>query len=155
MAIFGTQAPKYEIGGTTVNLDFSNILRDEPEINVAVHQSKLSGDRYIVNRFKHWNFDVMINLFKYSSPLNFYQLLKGHEGQLVDKLWRHRDGDFFKDAAGDPVKFYLAEVTAAALENILWRDLVLLRFQSVSNIAEDYAVAVPPQISEVTVLTPK
>lgn len=157
MGIFGQAAPKFVFdrnGGseTTVLLDFAKIVRDEPEVEITKHQSRLNGQRIYLPKGKHWLFDVTLNLFKYSDPAGKYTNLKAFENQPVT-LWRHRDGEQFKKAGGADCLFHIVEVTAYAVEDVQYLDRVLIRFESLDYVNEEGSTIITPQISDVTVLT--
>lgn len=157
MGIFGVSAPKFvfDRGGgseTTVLLDFATIVRDEPEVETIRHQSRLDGKRVYIPKGKHWLFDVRLNLYKYGDPAAKYDDLKAYENELVT-LWRHRDGEQFKKAGGADCLFQIVEVTAFALENVEYRDAVLIRFESSEFVHEAGSTVITPQVTDITVLT--
>lgn len=157
MGIFGTAAPKFifDNGGgseTTVLLDHAVIIKDEPEVDTLTIRSPLSGHKFNFWRGKYWYFDVNINLYKYSDPLSKYSNLKAFEGQNVS-LWRHRDGEPFKKSGGADCLFLLKEVTAFAIEDVEYRDRVVLRFESIDYVNEAGSTVIVPQATDITVIS--
>ncbi len=157
MGIFGVAAPKfiYDRGGageTTVLLDYAKIVNDEPEVRTIKHESELSGKKVFIPRGQHWNFDVVVNLYKYGDPLAAYLNFKSYQDVLVT-LYRHRDGEPFKKPGGADCLFYITEVTAYAFEDIIYRDRLMLRFESSEFVDQAGSTAIVPQLSEITVIT--
>lgn len=157
MGIFGTAAPKFVFdnggsGEATILLDYARITKDEPDPRVIRHESIVDGHRVYVEKGKYWLFEVELNLFKYSDPLGKYNNIKAFEGEQVT-LWRHRDGEQFKKAGGSDCLFRIMEVTAFAIENVQFRDRLLIKFESVDFVDEAGSTVIVPQATDVTVLS--
>lgn len=129
MSIFGTQEPRF-IGsnGTTVDLDNARVLRNQPEYDTIINQSKLSGDRTVITRFRDWVFEVQIHLNKYGALAE--NKFNNLDSYLYDKvtLYRHRDGNAFDS----PFKF--VSIMTFYLEKINYKDAAILTFISNTNL---------------------
>jgi len=130
MAIFGTEAPKIiTTGATTIDIDYSRIIKDEPEYLVTVNKSSFSGNKFFSPHGRYWVFECAVNLFKEADPVAKYTTYLALLHQKV-YLYRHRDGNAVKDVSGDDVLFIIDDLGESFLEQYNWNDLLKLRFVS-------------------------
>lgn len=151
--IFGVSAPKFVIdyGGeseATVLLDYCIPTQDKPEPDIIEHKSVINGHREHILKGIHWIFEVRVNLFKYTDPRSKYEEIKQYEGQDVT-LFRHRDGEPYKDNGGNEVLFSLVSVTEAYLTQIDYKDILYLQFKSKDYIDRSDGSTVVPQLEEI------
>jgi len=154
--IFGELAPKfvYDLGGEneqTVNLSFWEDSKDEPEERELVHEGEgKPALRIIKDLGDYWEFEGLIHLFMYGSLTE--QRSKFEEIWQFNKknvcLWRHRDGEPFKDSEGNNALFYL-KVTAMHRDKLDYRDLLLLNFRSLGEVEPSDGSVIAPTIDEI------
>jgi len=152
-SIFGSSAPKfvYDLGGVneaTVLLDYCIITRDDPDVRKIVHESELSADRDFITRGDFWEFEVMVNLYKYEDPRNKFEEIYQYKNLNV-ALWKHRDGSAFLDSSGDEVLFYIDEITPRNLTRLDYKDVLFIRFLSLKEVDFSNSVTVVPNIDEI------
>lgn len=154
-SIFGSAAPKfvYDPGGenpVTVLLNFWVTTTEETEQKEIVHDSELSAERSIIPLGDYLRFEGRVHLFKYGTMAQISS--KFNEIYTYDKasvaVWKHRDGEPFKDAAGNPILFQL-NVTPKNLYSLDYRDVLLLSFRALKGV--DYSNSEPsyPSSSEI------
>ena len=152
--IFGVSAPKFvfdygvEETEQTVLLDYVIPTQDKPEPDIIEHKSVINGHREHILKGNHWIFEVRLNLYKYTNPRSKYEEIKQYEGLDVT-LFRHRDGDPFKDSSGTEVLFTLVSVTEAYLTQIDYKDVLYLTFKSKDYIDRSDGSTVIPQLEEI------
>jgi hypothetical protein len=157
-SIFGTGSPKfvYDPGGSsehTCILDYSTIERDEPEVKVIKHESELTAERVYKFQGELWNFDVKVNLFKYgpASRSKFMEIY-AYKNKLV-QLWRHSDGNKMVDSDGNPVMFYISEVTPVQTRDVPgFPDVLQIKFESTKAVDLTNGATVITPTSEVVML---
>ena len=137
--IFGIQAPKMIVNIDTtqdeVVLDYSVVLKDEPELDTFEAKSVRTGKRDLTNAGKHWIFQVKIHLWKYADPKAKYLELKSYEGTEVI-LYRHLDGEPIYDTYGNGGHFILFQIEEKYLEEIRKSDIIILTFRSIDYISQ-------------------
>ena len=129
MSLFGENAPKYISSGTTVDLTYFRVTKDEPEYFEEMDQSKVSGDRVWIRNKYHWVFEGVYHLDKETNPYTKYQVFVSDLNTNVT-LYRHNDGIAFKDSDGDLMPFRLVRVDPFYIQDDRDYDAVLLRFVS-------------------------
>jgi hypothetical protein len=137
--LFGSQAPKiiFDPAGenTTILLDYVVVLKDEPEDEILIHQSKFNGHREIELLGKYWTYTCKIHINKYSfavnglTPMEKYLQLREAEGKVF-RFYRHRDGDYLKDSAEAEVEMFLRSVSEGYYKTTDYKDLLILEFKS-------------------------
>lgn len=99
--LFGTTAPKFVYGGTTVTMDYTIITKNEAIRDSILHQSIINGHTEEIIRGKHWLYELQMYLFRVSTDeytiAAKYAEMKKYEGLDV-KLYRHSDGGTFKSS---------------------------------------------------------
>lgn len=131
--LFGTEAPKFinDPAGTPeeVLLDYSVVIKDEPEEDRIVHQSIFTGHREFILRGKYWIFEIKVHLFKYDDPIGKYNEIKQFEGMNV-RLYRHQDGDYIKQPDGSEASFFIESIDESYYQTADYKDLLFIRFVS-------------------------
>lgn len=154
-SIFGEQAPKfvYNLGSlnqTEVLLDYWLPLRDEPEEREIVNESSLESVRTIIDRGDFWTYEGRINLFKYESITairsKFEEIYQFNKKAVT--LWKHRDGQPFKDKNGNNVLFYM-KVIPKNLQTLDYKDILMVSFRSLKGIYFSNGTPIVPQLSEI------
>jgi hypothetical protein len=156
-SIFGINPPKFKRGTTTVMINYWVTTKDEPESFVIRHQSDINKHReydYFTSSAieDHWVFEGIINLGKYTYPASKYNEINAHKRQLV-QLWRHADGDYFKNTAGSTVYFLLKEIIPFCFDKPGFPDRLLLKFESQDfvDVSKALPTGIIPQPEEIVV----
>lgn len=155
--MFGILPPKFKRGTTSVVINYWVTTRDEPESMFITHESDINKHReydfFTTSKIQdHWLFEGIINIGKYSYPYSKYNEINAHKRELV-QLWRHADGDYFKNTNGDIVYFFLKELIPFHFDKPGFPDRLLLKFESQDFV--DVSKALPsgiiPQPEEIVV----
>lgn len=130
-SIFGIEAPKFIKDSTTILLDHIIVLNDNPELEIIRQESIINRHREWVVIGDHWTFEINILLFKFEDDaLTIYNTIKDYEYEIVDSLYRRRDGIAFKDADNNDVPFRLDYVHEFYIDRWDYPDLLNLKFSS-------------------------
>ena len=130
MSIFGTSAPRFvTTGAATINLDYSEVIEDKPSPDRLVNKSPLSGSITNVERGDHYTVKIKVNLFKYSNPTTKFNEIVAHYRTGV-YLYKHRDGNAYKDSSGSDVLMYFDLIERGYLETGNFEDVLILTFKS-------------------------
>ena len=113
----------------TVSLDKMVIVKDEPVVRQIIQESEITGHREYVRRGDHWDFQIRLNLFKYSDPRSKYEELYQYLHRKVS-LYRHSDGSPFVDSDGNDALFIFDAMLSKYLTTIDYEDLLILTFKS-------------------------
>lgn len=128
--IMGVSYPKIVYGSsTTVNLQYSRILHDEPDYDMLNYQSEINGDRNIYVRGYHWLFEILVYLTRYADPEAKWNEIFAAYNQEVD-LYRYSDNPACKDSAGNVVKFRFIECVPLYLDDSCRLDACRCKFIS-------------------------
>lgn len=146
-SIFGIAEPKIVSGATTVLLDHTDIIKNEPIYDVLVHESKISGNRIIYGKGYHWMFELRLNLFRYAVPLTKWNELFPFIHTEVT-LHPHRDKDPFKDSDSDVVKFFFMEMIPRYLRQDIREDILILKFISTRYVDISRSILIASLITE-------
>lgn len=156
-SIWGINPPKFKRGSTTVMINYWITTKDEPESMMITHESDINKHReydyFTVNPIEdHWLFEGIINLGKYTYPASKYNEINAHKRQLV-QLWRHADGDYFKNTNGDTILFLLKDIIPFRFEKPGFPDRLLLKFESQDfvDISKGIPAGIIPQPEEIMV----
>lgn len=128
-SIFGIEAPKFAVNNTDILLDYAVVLTDAADHDEIIHQSIITNHRSWINKGCHWQFKVMINLFKYPDPLSKFNQIYNCLN-VLGTLWRRRDRDCFKDSSGSIVLFELTEIIPTWIDSADKPDRLILLFES-------------------------
>lgn len=154
-SIFGSAAPKfvYDLGGeneTIVLLNYWVTTIDEPDSRELVHESEIEPDRDIIDRGDFWIYEGRINLYKYSSMTfirsKFEEIYQFNKKKVT--LFRHQDGEPFKDASGNNLLFYM-KVTPTFLTTLDFRDILIVNFRSLGAVNHSDGSEILTQPSEI------
>ena len=154
-SIFGASAPKFIFdpageNEATILLDYWTTTLDEPEIREVVHESELQASRQIVPRGDFWIFEGRINLYKYGTLAEirskFEEIYQYNNSEV--ELYKHRDGEAYKDSSNNSVLFYL-RVTPRNLTTLDYRDILMLTFRSLKSVDFSDSSATFPSLSEI------
>ncbi|MBS4034406.1 MAG: hypothetical protein KGZ85_08085 [Ignavibacterium sp.] len=130
-SIFGIEAPQFEADSEIILLDHVVIERanDSFYYGDIIHESVFN--RYIVwtDMGDHFNFRLLMYLFKYDNPQEKYDELKLYHRSLV-KLWRRRDGQPFRNNNDEIVLFRFDQMNESFLHNVKYPDVLTLVFKS-------------------------
>jgi len=149
--LFGIKAPKFIKdfdlpAEKTVNFDFCVVLEDNPVQDFIEHKSVINGHTEFINLGKHWVYTIRVHLFKYEeNPDTGYTMrtkyteLKSIEGS-EGILYRHRDGEPFRNNANELVTFFVESVDESYFETPLYHDLITIRFRSKDYIDKSKSV---------------
>ena len=157
-SIFGSLSPKfvYDLGGAneaTVFIHYWVPTKDEPETRKEIiHDSELEADRNIIPLGDYWAFEGYINLLKYpdlASRRSKFEEIYAYNKKVVT-LWKHRDGQPFKDSAGNNVLFYL-NATPKNFGTLDYRDVLILQFRSLTEVYFSNGAPTIPLISEIII----
>lgn len=155
-SIFGNSAPKFiaDFGGTgeaTVLLNCWLTNKDEPVVKELIIESELTAERSIISRGEYWLFSGTVNLFKYGSlaeiRAKFEEIYAWNKTNVV--LYKHRDGEPYKDSGGSEVLFYMT-VMPKNLMTLDFKDLLVIEFRSLSGVDFSDSSAVRPAVSEIS-----
>lgn len=127
--IFGIKEPKFVSAGSTLLLDYTDIVKNEPEFRHLDAESAISGARSFYTKGNHWIFEAKVNLFKYDDDITKYEEIMSflyNEGSL----WMHRDGEAFMDSSSAIVDFYFYEAIPMYLNTTIKHDVLLCKFKS-------------------------
>ncbi len=131
--LFGVEAPKIIVNIDTtqdeVLLDYSVILKDEPELDTYGVKAVRTGKQVFTNAGKHWIFEVKIHLWKYGDPKAKYLELKSYEGTDV-YLKRHSDSGYIYDTYDNKGVFILLSVNESYTDEVNKYDVLILTFRS-------------------------
>ncbi|MGE5353920.1 MAG: hypothetical protein ACM3P0_17670 [Acidobacteriota bacterium] len=153
-SIWGSAAPKfiYDMGGaneTEVLLDRWITIEDEPEAKEVILESELEADRDISHKGSYWTFSGKLYLFKYNDPLSKFNEVYQFLNQKV-VLYKHRDGEPFKDKDGNNALFFIEEITPKNMTTLDYRDVLIIKFISLKAISFANSTPIKPQLSEIT-----
>jgi hypothetical protein len=137
-SIFGDGTPQFAVNFGQTNqvvvvLDNYIITKDEPTVKKITNESELETDRVFTYLGEYWELDVQVNLFKYSNPVSKYNEIKQYKNQNV-VLWKHGDGNYYKDTNGNPALFYIDEVTPMSLSQFDPSDILIIKFLSLKGV---------------------
>ncbi len=127
--IFGTAAPKFISGSTTVLLDYARIITDKPVYNSIEQPSVLTGFVNHIHKGYWWLYTVRIHLFKESEAITKANELLSYIGQDV-YLYKHREANAFQDSSGNDVLFRVQEVVPSWLNTPDYKDIIDITFKS-------------------------
>lgn len=126
----GTHTANPEV---TVLIDYWKMLKNEPDPDRLMNQSKISGKRSYVQKGDHWVLEGHINLYKYNDPQSKLEELAFYKGKEIT-LWLHRDGNQFKNNDGDDCPFILDELEPFYLTTIDYQDAVRVKLISLEYV---------------------
>lgn len=133
--IFGNKAPKIEVSGVKVLLDFAVIERDETDRKDIIHESNLGRARKIITKPDHHDFVVVIHLHRYNDPQAKYDEIVAHLNSKIVKLWRHRDGlAFVKNGTSNEADFWFESYQELYITTTDYADGLRLMFRSIDLI---------------------
>jgi hypothetical protein len=155
-SIFGSIAPKfvYDLGGTNeteVIINYWVPTADEPDGDRdIIHEAEIEADREIIDRGNFWTFEGRVNLYKYGSPIlirsKFEEIYQFNKKKVV--LWKHGDGEPFKDMLGNNVLWYM-KVTPKNFYTLDYRDILFINFRSLKEIDFSDGSTIIPQPTEI------
>jgi len=157
-SIFGSNGPKfcYDHGGegeTFVTLGHWVTLKDEPvDEKILINESELEADRVITMLGAYWQFSGMVYLMKYGTIpeiRNKFEEIYQYNYQKVS-LWKHSDGEPFKDSAGGDALF-LMKVIPKNYQELDYRDVLLIDFISEKGIDFSNGLSTVPTLSEIII----
>ena len=128
---FGTAAPKFKgiYESDYVLLDAALVIEDKPLYDVVEQPAVEGGHINFINKGYWWVYLVRIHVFKYEESIKKAKELMSYLGKDV-YLWRHRDGEGFKDKNGDLVPFRITEVTPNYFKTAIYHDRIDIMFKS-------------------------
>lgn len=130
----GVSYPKIVDGASaTINLQYSKILRDEPEYDMLMYQSEITGNRNIYIRGYHWVFEILVYLTRYANPKTKFDEIHGAYNEEVD-LYRYADNAACKDSGSTVVKFHFVECVPLYLDDTCRLDACRCKFISTEYI---------------------
>jgi hypothetical protein len=138
-SIFGVEAPKVVLNygqpeETSINLNYWISLSEELETKEIIHESELEADREIIPRGEFLTLQGRINLYKYKQMnliLNKYnEIMQINKKKVV--LYKHRDGDFYKDLSDNPIYFFV-NIQPKNLTSLDVRDVLYITFRALSG----------------------
>lgn len=158
-SIFGSSGPKivYDLGGPnekTVLLGHWVPGKDELDSEkVLIHESELETDRDFIDLGGgYWVYDGFMYLFKYNDPFlirsKFEEINQFNRKKVV--LYKHLDGDPFKDSLGNNVLFYM-NCYPKNYQTLDYRDLLYIQFRSCRNVEFSNGSAILPQLNEIII----
>ena len=154
-SIFGVESPKivFDLGGpgeVTVILNHWVPLIDEPDERIVVQESELDSDREFLPRSEYLKFAGKVLLFKYGNLTlirsKFEEIYQFKYKKVV--LWKHRDGEPYKDADGNPILFFV-KATPQNLSTLIYKDVLYLEFLSTKGVDYSDSSIVIPQANEI------
>lgn len=130
-SIFGIEAPQFEADSEIILLDHVVIGKENDffDYDDIKHESVFDRYRVWTDMGDHFNFRLLMYLFKYDDPQAKYDELKLYHRSLV-KLWRRRDGQPFVNRDGDPVLFRFDQINESFLHDVKYPDILILVFKS-------------------------
>ena len=128
MSIFGLQTPRI-IGTYDLQLDYCEILKDEPEWFVTEYQDPISGEKIFVTKGYHWIYEVKFYLFKHADPDGTLDKLFEMLYEEIT-LYKHWDNEQFQDEDDTTVPFKFTELIPIYVERAIYRDALILKFES-------------------------
>lgn len=149
-SIFGSAAPKVQLGSTTVILNYWVPSSESHEPKEVIVESELSAYRRILDHGDYLTFEGTINLLKYGSLSDIRA--KFEEIYALNKqnvyLWKHSDGQPYKDRNGDNVLFYM-KVTPRNLQSLDYRDLLFISLRSLAEVDYSDSSIIKPIVSDI------
>lgn len=128
--LFGSSAPKFVVGVSTLLLDYVVVEKDEPVLDMVEQKSKLTGHKAFFIKGKHWEYHLSQHIFKMTGGADktYYQNAKNNfEGQ-IGSLHRHRDASAFAS------QFILYSVEEYYLSKYKQEDVIIYKFKSVDYV---------------------
>lgn len=132
--IFGNQAPKFQVSAVDVLLDYAVIEEDKPDDADLIHESDLDRIRNFIPRPRHHNFGALIHLHRYQDPEAKFNEIVAHLHAVTCKVWRHRDGQAFQNAASADADFVFESYDRFYLTTNSYPDGLRLKFKSLEPI---------------------
>jgi hypothetical protein len=132
MSIFGSGSAKFQPVGTTssISLDYSNITPEWILSDENDYKSVITGHKSFITLGDYSNFNVQVNLWKYSSPSTKFRELYSYIHSNV-YFWPHNDGMAISGSTNLPVEFHITEIKHSYLENYTFKDVLNINFVAV------------------------
>lgn len=132
--IFGTGSAQFqEEGSGVIALSYSNI---EPEYIIPEEDkltSVITGHNTYITRGDYSDFNVTVNLWKYTDPKAKFQELYTYLHSNV-WFWSHNDGKAISGSGAyynTPVKFHITDMEHSYLDNNVYRDILKIKFEAI------------------------
>jgi len=137
-SIFGDGSPQFAANYGLPNqvivvLDHYIITKDEPATKKIINESELETDRVFTPLGEYWELNLQINLFNYVDAQTKFHEISPYKNQNV-VLWKHNDGQPYKDKNGKPVLFYIDEITPFSLSQDDFSDCLMIKFLSLTGV---------------------
>ena len=145
----GTGTHTYD-AEVSVSLSKIVIIKDEPVVRQVIQESEITGHREYVRRGDHWNFELRMNLFKYSDPRSKYEELYQYLHKKVS-LYRHNDGTPFMQSDGTDALFIFDAMLSRYLTTVNYEDLLILTFKSLDFVDLSDDSIVTKSLSEISI----
>ena len=131
MSLFGTGSAKFEVSGSTVTLDYSNLRPNWVESNISIRRSIY--DHYITfdNVGSYSDFWIDINLWEYTIPEQKFAEI--YPTYLYAKVyfWPHSDGFAISGSDNKPTVFFIKDMAHRYIDpTITNKDILSLHFVS-------------------------
>lgn len=154
-SIFGAGAPKFvhDLGGeneATVLLDHWIQTNDGLDTKEKQIESELEASRDYIVLGDFLQIEGRVNLYAFGALTairsKFEEIYQFNNTDVV--LYKHRDGQPFKDSSGNNVLFRM-HVTPKNLTTLDYRDILIINFRSLTAVDYSESSAVLPQLSEI------
>jgi len=155
-SIFGTTGPKfvYDLGGVneaTVQINHWVPQDDEPDIKEIVQESELQADREYIDLGEYRSFTGLVLLCKYESLATarskFEEIYQYRKKKVI--LYKHSDGQPYKDSGGNNVLFYLRQVSPRNFQTLDYKDVLFLEFKATGEVDFSDSSPIVTPLSEI------
>jgi hypothetical protein len=126
--LFGEEHSKFVIGATPIELPYSVLTPGWNEPEEIEDISIITGRRNFNLLWELSQFEVQINLFKYTNAKIFFAAMRGHLG-ASGVFYPHKDGPALLDSSGNPCSYILTEVNTYSLDGNNIYDIMILTFK--------------------------
>lgn len=127
--IFGTNAPKFVTGSTTVNLDYVTVDTNLADVQEIEHTSVITGVRNYVVLGDYAEIKINMNLYKYDSPSIKFQEIYQYTHDNV-YFYLHNDGNAFQDSGSNNVEFHITKIEPYYIDNVNYNEGLKIELKS-------------------------
>jgi len=136
MSIWGTTEPQFialtAASGykAAVELDYANLMQDEPVYNNSMFENVLTRERKVISRLNNWKIIIKVWLWKYADPHFKFNHIAVYLGEEV-YVYKHRNGNAYQDSGGADAVFNFSEMDHSYFfDEYGQNDILTLTFES-------------------------
>lgn len=138
-----------------IDLEYWLTINDDVDVRSVFQESELIADRQILDRGEYFEFYGRLNLYKYGleylegiesesseseAPVEQMDVIRAkmleiyHYRKKEVTLFKHKDGHPYRDSNGNEVMFYVESVVLKNLTTLDYRDVMFIRFLSLTEV---------------------